>query len=410
MEYALLKLESQTPISMFLIQSVASSAHRWSRKDIARTNRPACDVRLVTVKQFLQHAAQFAPALKADATAPPRDKLSGVIAQRSVDKEHVQNLIQDIMQDLSAHGGLTVRQSVSLACTPAGGSYILDGQHRLLAFRHFTGEPRVMNATIPVVTYRCNSREEILSCFRRLNSNLPIHPLELELDWADKVRPLVQHIQRRYHVYISKSQVPQCPNVSIANIQTALHMRRDELQKDTIRTEQLIDDLNGLHRHIISLLPFQVTPSPRLEKCVSKQPEDPCFLSLGTHKDAWLDIILYRRLYDLPWEEVNLSVFGDAGLRSTRRKAIPRAVRRQVWEKDKENVGRMTGRCYVCEEPLLYDDMECAHDTPHILGGNAHVDNLFPACKSCNRDMGIQHLHAYKQRLASLRVPNHTSS
>ena len=63
----------------------------------------------------------------------------------------------------------------------------------------------------------------------------------------------------------------------------------------------------------------------------------------------------------------------------------------------------MTGKCYVCENILDYDNMECSHVIAHALGGDISLDNLQPCCKSCNRDMGIMNLYEYKNLILSIK-------
>jgi 5-methylcytosine-specific restriction endonuclease McrA len=63
----------------------------------------------------------------------------------------------------------------------------------------------------------------------------------------------------------------------------------------------------------------------------------------------------------------------------------------------------MTGKCYVCENTLDYDNMECSHIIAHALGGDISLDNLQPCCKSCNRDMGIMNLYEYKNLIFSIK-------
>lgn len=321
--------------------------------------------------------------------------------QRTVNETHVEELMRDIREDWNRLRALTVLQSISVARLADGSHYILDGSHRMTAFSRLASEmPHLRREELPVVVYHCRSNEEVLHWYARINHHLPIHPMELELAWAEKVRPLLEHIQRRYRVYLSKSTAPQCPNLHLPHIQTALQERANQLQSDALTAAGLVEDVEALHREILRRLPYQLSQNPRLEKCLQKQPEDPCFLGYWRHGE-WIDLLLYRRLRGVSWETLPWTSFETSGALSGR-KAIPKALRRQVWAKTNDP-DRLTGKCYVCDEPLEFDVMECAHNVPHCLGGGSHLENLWPSCRSCNRDMGIRTLEEYAALLRRLR-------
>ena len=48
-----------------------------------------------------------------------------------------------------------------------------------------------------------------------------------------------------------------------------------------------------------------------------------------------------------------------------------------------------TGRCHLCHNPLQFeeyaDEWEVDHSKAKANGGTDHGNNLYPACKSCNR-------------------------
>ena len=60
------------------------------------------------------------------------------------------------------------------------------------------------------------------------------------------------------------------------------------------------------------------------------------------------------------------------------RKAIPKKVRRKVYEK-------YNGHCAYCGCKLEYKDMQVDHVVAvYWHGGGNEVDNLMPACRMCN--------------------------
>lgn len=81
-----------------------------------------------------------------------------------------------------------------------------------------------------------------------------------------------------------------------------------------------------------------------------------------------------------------------------RKRAIPRRLRQQVWERDHGR--RKRGRCCCCGRAITSDWWECAHVVAERNGGPTVLDNLRCCCGPCNRRMGTQNLDDYKASLA----------
>lgn len=70
------------------------------------------------------------------------------------------------------------------------------------------------------------------------------------------------------------------------------------------------------------------------------------------------------------------------------KKAIPRALREQVWLK---NFGKVyEHKCYVswCQNKISVFDFQAGHNIPESKGGETNITNLFPICGRCNLSMG----------------------
>lgn len=319
--------------------------------------------------------------------------------QRAIHEEHVESLMRDIIDDWKSTQAVSVLQTVSLAKMGDGTSYVLDGQHRLAALSRLSHEIPLHKVELPVVVYHCATQDDVRHWYSRINHHLPVHPLDLELAWSQKTKPLLETIQRRYRRYISKSASPQCPNVTINGIQSALQHRARELQSDLVTAENMVSDVRDLHLEILRRIPAQLSQDPRLAKCLAKQPDDPCFLGFW-RRHEWIDLVLHRRMHGLEWDAVDLSTLSPGS--SFVRRTVPVSVRRMVWAKTNDP-SSMTGRCYICDEDVAFSDMECAHDIPHCLGGGATVGNMWSTCRSCNRDMGIRRLQDYRESIVRMR-------
>jgi Protein of unknown function DUF262/HNH endonuclease len=81
------------------------------------------------------------------------------------------------------------------------------------------------------------------------------------------------------------------------------------------------------------------------------------------------------------------------------RKSIPKSIRNRVWTKffgEEE-----AGCCQVCEREITLKSWECGHVLAAAAGGKETLDNLRPICRSCNREMGTQHMDEFKERYYS---------
>ncbi len=70
-----------------------------------------------------------------------------------------------------------------------------------------------------------------------------------------------------------------------------------------------------------------------------------------------------------------------------KRKAIPKAIKEQVWIKW---CGKnFESKCKVvwCRNKIDVYNWEAGHNIPHSKGGDMTVDNLRPICSRCNKSM-----------------------
>lgn len=71
-----------------------------------------------------------------------------------------------------------------------------------------------------------------------------------------------------------------------------------------------------------------------------------------------------------------------------KKKAIPRALREQVWV---TYAGpRFEAKCGIvwCLNRMTVFDFQCGHNVPESRGGKTNIDNLRPICARCNVSMG----------------------
>lgn len=79
---------------------------------------------------------------------------------------------------------------------------------------------------------------------------------------------------------------------------------------------------------------------------------------------------------------------------SIRRKAIPKILKNQVWDK---HCGRDKGlgQCYCCKKEIDSKNFDCGHIISVKNGGMTTIDNLVPLCSICNKSIGIENVETF---------------
>lgn len=75
--------------------------------------------------------------------------------------------------------------------------------------------------------------------------------------------------------------------------------------------------------------------------------------------------------------------------RATR--AIPKALRQQVWLK---YIGeKFQHKCIIewCQNKITVFNFDCGHNVPFSKGGETTLENLRPICSNCNKSMSDTH-------------------
>lgn len=79
------------------------------------------------------------------------------------------------------------------------------------------------------------------------------------------------------------------------------------------------------------------------------------------------------------------------------RRKLTKAERRAVYDKTR-------GRCAYCGCNLKYEEMQADHLIPLHIGGADTVDNMLPACRSCNHYKSTYTLEKFREQLE--RMPS----
>lgn len=79
----------------------------------------------------------------------------------------------------------------------------------------------------------------------------------------------------------------------------------------------------------------------------------------------------------------------------TKRQPIPSVTRKIVY-------GKYHGHCAYCGCEIEYRQMQVDHKKPLRLGGGNDIDNLLPACRSCNHYKSTLTVEKYRAYLSGI--------
>lgn len=319
--------------------------------------------------------------------------------QRTVNNGHIKNILEDQIHQYNQHKSFTILQAISVAHVANDKSYIIDGQHRWFVFKELENMGyNVKDVILPVVIYKVADEIEMLKFFNMINKNMPIHPLELQTDYVDCGKILVENMTKTFGVYMKHdNKNSRCPHINMNDFKKNL-VGRPKLHESLCINNKTIDELwekvLELNAYVKNNMKAQhqlcQLMNKRLTDCEQKatkcKADTVCYLGVW-RRFEWFDFSLVALLENKSFASMNLSCDTNARI------PIPIAVREQVWRKCNSNA---LGVCFTCGNELYFRDMECGHIKAHALGGDTKIDNLMPICKSCNGDMGVMDIFEYK--------------
>lgn len=322
--------------------------------------------------------------------------------QRLVDKNHISAMIKDQKSEYSKYGKFSILQSFTIAYNYVEDiGYILDGQHRLLAFAELKLQGyNIDNVLVPIVKYNINKNEDIEEYFSKINKHSPIKPIG---NLISDEKKLCQLLLDKFNIYFKhKEKECRCNSPYISFNQMIENINVRNINKKLVNVNKNImdlwDNILGVDTFLSSISEKQlnIEVSKKFLDCKKKglkENKEVCYLGVF-RKFEWLDLALYALINDKDINKIGVTFYNDI-MKSKKRVDIPWCIRVNVWKKFTTNMTD-EGKCYVCNNNLQFNNMECGHIIAHALGGEANYDNLMPICKTCNRDMGTMNMHEYK--------------
>ena len=269
--------------------------------------------------------------------------------------------------------------------------YVIDGQHRYECITYLYTDEN--DFSVPVSLITISDMEELDEMYSRINSNKPVPIINDFQEWKNFTKFIEKELLSNCRDYISTSKRPQVPNINTNTIVEYLNENKIG-EKVDFDYKRFITEIWKLNTYIsrtyeTSIVDyFNSNITKYIKKSKDKNHDNPFFLGIFK-KMEWVDFIVKSINNNIGYNEMNLTP------RDLRVK-IKKPTRTAVWKK---RFNSMSGKCYVCEESISYDNFDCGHIVSVFNLGCTEVSNMEPICSSCNINMGIQNLQEYKRQL-----------
>jgi len=309
--------------------------------------------------------------------------------QRIMDEDHITEIYKYNEQQFLTTSNFNIYGNLSLGYVHTK-HYVLDGQHRICAY--FLLYQHYGDFHVAVNLYTRDTMEDVQEVYYRINKNKPVPLITDSYVEENIINGCLKLFQRQFSGYIKKTKKPQSPNVNVDALQRAL-VQSQLLKTCQIQSaEQLFQLICELNYYLCSL-PCHFLLQKQSEwgiviKFDKMTDADKLFL-LGYYSEyEWIGFIIRHVRDHLPYEEIPLIAVKNHA-------KLPRVRREELWRLYFQN--QMDGICDVCQGPIQFTSFEAGHIEPRAFGGSNELSNLKPICKTCNRDMGTQHLETYKR-------------
>lgn len=312
--------------------------------------------------------------------------------QRCIDEDHVCSIYDYQLSVYKLTGQYILAGCISIACVctgepTAGTEYIIDGQHRLEAYRRLNRDFPERKLQISVDFYECRE-EDVEVLYKNVNTHKQNSITKMDINPYKMCMMVLAYFKNAFPEYIGKSDAPRRPNINpekiIEYIQSHNVINRAGIKSGDDFVER-IKELNAFYGKLgaIQFAAWGVK-TPDTVLCKIREMSPNLYLGLYTNYE-WLERIVDGA--KLPYDKIY-------HYSSTHRITITKALRNKVW-----NSGLVDGNCYCCEDNITNTTFECGHIIPITLGGPTTFENLKPICHTCNSDMGTRNLEDYKKIL-----------
>ncbi len=301
--------------------------------------------------------------------------------QREVNVEVINKIYENERAFYKKHNHYMIPGAISIAVLN-GVEYIIDGQHRMAAYKLLWDENPGQSLVININYYHCESMNALEEIYKLTNTSTPNDIARLTVSVAKLIREIVDHFVIKFSEYVKSTAKPVTPNISKDMLKAKLEAVITDNSFQPGEFIVLATELNAYYGQCSeSIFRKWHVPTGTLEM-ISKRLSQ---LYLGLYRNfEWVDAIMRMKTRNVKPASFEHYI-------GTYRQKIPKIVRNAVWDcKFTESV------CYCCGKLTDKDTFQCGHVIPVSQGGETKKSNLRPICASCNNDMGTMNLEEYK--------------
>ena len=173
--------------------------------------------------------------------------------QRLLDKIHINDMVEDQIQEYNKNNTFSILQSFTLARIDNNIDYLLDGQHRIEVFSILKDKGyNIAYILVPVVIYNVKNYEEVEYYFNKINKHSPIKPISNMVSHEKKLCQLL--LNKFTSVYLRDTKqgtTCNCPHISLNELADNIKVRniQEKLQNAS-------KNVNDLYNTIIEVNTF----------------------------------------------------------------------------------------------------------------------------------------------------------
>jgi hypothetical protein len=313
--------------------------------------------------------------------------------QRNLNQDVVNNIIEFQTQFYNKNNHYCLNQTISIGINQENGeNYLLDGQHRITAYKILRNEYPERLMKISVDYFYCKNYNNIEKTYKYINTHSPNNITSLGIDEYKIINEFEKLFFNDFKHYFKVSSKPYKPNLNMQNIKE--HILKIGLIKYVKNGKEIYDKLQELNKFYINqdTKKFNDWGLSDYHKIIEKINTYSNKLYLGLYSNnEWID-----RLFD--HYKLKISFENMEHISYSKRPKILKKTRELVWERD-NGIVLKNGKCYCCKSSIDFNNFECGHVIPVSQGGKSTLDNLRAICCQCNNDMGIMNLNEYKNIL-----------
>lgn len=332
--------------------------------------------------------------------------------QRLLDKNHINNMVEDEIYEYNITGFFSILQSFTIAYVEnEKKTYLLDGQHRLVMYSILQDKNyNINNVIVPLITYNVDNYQDVEYFFNRINKHSPIQPIGNIIQYDRDLAKLI--LDEFTTLYIKDGECNRnCPHISYVQLMNNIKYRKfeEKLEYTNISIIDIFNVIININNYLDKSYQFikNCDDKKKYDKCKHKINNMPdkkiCYLGIFEHFE-WLDLTLYALIENKEIDNIASEFLCNLDIKKkekNKRDNIPQELRERIWKKEPKNFCKegmlINGFCYTCNNELNFQYMQCGHIIAHALGGKVSFDNLMPICRNCNGKMGTMNLEEYKK-------------